>query len=207
MRPYVLPPDPPHLTLFYDREDTDWYKDKFAKLQGQDWDIVCGDILVAPEGVSAVGMLAADQLVWYQMTDTACPYVSLAINPGNTARELGPMVKRSAALNDWTHTQILGLAFSTSVGVYKISSHTVNKSTFEHVTLDREHGREYSDHDGVADMLDSLQDTLWSTSPTDVGSCDWVPPITFKTNTDCPIWIPQYPHKPLAEAPTQSQAY
>ena len=29
LEPYTSPPDPPHVTLFYDRLQTDWYQDNF----------------------------------------------------------------------------------------------------------------------------------------------------------------------------------
>jgi len=40
IEPYVSPPDPPHVTLFYDRLQTDWYLDKFQdQLEGNSWEI------------------------------------------------------------------------------------------------------------------------------------------------------------------------
>ena len=38
LEPYISPLDPPHVTLFYDRIQTDWYQESFQdQLEGHDW--------------------------------------------------------------------------------------------------------------------------------------------------------------------------
>ena len=40
LEPYISPPDPPHVTLFYDRLQTDWYQEMFQdQLEGHKWTI------------------------------------------------------------------------------------------------------------------------------------------------------------------------
>ncbi|XP_070403834.1 uncharacterized protein [Nothobranchius furzeri] len=62
VHPYVSPPDPPHLTLFYDRHDSVWYKEAFQNhLEGQQWCVQTTDIYAAPEGVAAAANLTQEQ--------------------------------------------------------------------------------------------------------------------------------------------------
>ncbi|XP_023198413.1 uncharacterized protein K02A2.6-like isoform X2 [Xiphophorus maculatus] len=93
---YVSPPDPPHVTLFYDRDVSEWYQEPFlSTLEETTWE--------------------------------------------HQAKELGPMMKRSLAATDWIATAVpdVGLA-----------------------------------------------------------SCS---PNSFQVDSERPLWIPQYPHKPAAE--------
>uniref|UniRef100_A0A3P8VXG3 Gypsy retrotransposon integrase-like protein 1 n=1 Tax=Cynoglossus semilaevis TaxID=244447 RepID=A0A3P8VXG3_CYNSE len=200
IEPYVSPPDPPHVTLFYDRLQTDWYLDKFQdQLEGNSWEIKTQNIYVAPEGVAAGVDLTPDQLDWYMMGDEAAPHVSLALHPRHQAKELGGMVKRALAQTDWQLTQIPQVHFSPTTNTYRIMLCAVNTATLEHEQIARHHGREKTDHEGAKAMLNTLPDHLWADDPTDVGLTD-CPPVKFSVNTDTPIWIRQYPHKPQAEA-------
>lgn len=199
IEPYVSPPDPPHVTLFYDTLQTEWYQDLFQdQLQDHTGRIDSKNIYVAPEGVAAGVELTTDQQTWYMLSDEAVPHISLALHPQHQAKELGGMVKRSLAQTDWQTTNLPHIQFSPSTKTYKIIVDAVNTATFAHDQVTRQHGREKTDHHLAQHILNSLPAHLWADGPTDVGltSC---PPVSFTTNTDTPIWIHQYPHRPQAE--------
>lgn len=101
LEPYIPPPDPPHVTLFYDRNDDVMYQEQFRdNVEGATWSLEGGYLYVAPEGVAAAIHLTVDQLHWYKMYEDANPHVSLALHPGHQAKELGSIVKRAAAAGD-----------------------------------------------------------------------------------------------------------
>lgn len=100
--PSIPPSDPPHVTLFYDRDTTEWYQDKFRKqLEGQVWQIHCNYLYIGNEGVAAAVYFTSEQEAWYRMSDEAVPHVSLSLHPEHEAKELGGMVKRASAETDW----------------------------------------------------------------------------------------------------------
>uniref|UniRef100_A0A3B5M0X8 Peptidase A2 domain-containing protein n=1 Tax=Xiphophorus couchianus TaxID=32473 RepID=A0A3B5M0X8_9TELE len=112
LAPYGPTPDLPHVTLFYDRDQTEWFQEQFeTHLAGVDWTVFSQDIYVAPEGVAAAVDLTHDQSFWYKMQDEAVPHISLALHPGHQARELGGVVKRSLAVSDWQATVNTDLFF------------------------------------------------------------------------------------------------
>lgn len=194
LHPYVAPPDPPHVTLFYDRQNTEWYEEQFSsQIEGTDWSIATDSIYVAPIGVVAGVNLLPAQLQWYMMEDEAAPHVSLALHPDHQAKELGSIVKTAKQQTDWKQLtpQIM---YSSTAKTYKIQVSCTDQALMEHVQISRHHGREKTDHPDSAAMLDSLPNSLWATGPTDVGLVD-CPPVTFSLNTTDPIWLPQYPHK------------
>ncbi|XP_026043069.1 uncharacterized protein LOC113033468 [Astatotilapia calliptera] len=200
LHPYVPPPDPPHVTLFYDRHDTTWYQHMFQEqCEGRAWSLNMSCIFAAPEGVAAAVTFTTDQLQWYMMSDEAAPHVSLALHPGHQAKELGGMVKRSLAATDWTPTKLPQVLFSPSTKTYQILNDCFNSSTLQHGVVSGSHGREHTDHCDAAPLLDSLPDCLWSLGPTDVGLVD-VEPVSFQLSSATPLWQPQYPHRPEAEA-------
>nr|XP_015798270.2 uncharacterized protein LOC107374635 [Nothobranchius furzeri] len=199
VHPYVSPPDPPHLTLFYDRHDSVWYKEAFQNhLEGQQWCVQTTDIYAAPEGVAAAANLTQEQLAWYMMGDEAVPHVSLALHPAHQAKELGGMVKRSLATTDWRSTPLPQVSYSESTQTFKITAACSNSTHLQQETISRSHGRERTDHPDALIMLDLLPTSLWSTGPTDVGLVS-IPPVTFHLKDHAPLWVPQYPHKPYAE--------
>lgn len=170
LEPYFPPPDPPHVTLFYDRLQTEWYEDRFQnQLQGEDWTLQIEHIYVAPEGVAAGVKLTAEQQVWYRMSDEAAPHVSLAIHPKHQAKELGGVVKRALAQTDWVDTDIPFVQYSQTAKTSRIYVRTTNTATLEHELITRHHGREKTDHYLAAEMVNSLPDHLWADGPTDVG--------------------------------------
>ncbi|XP_028809289.1 uncharacterized protein LOC114763697 [Denticeps clupeoides] len=202
LHPYVPPPDPPHLTLFYDRHDTTWYQHLFQEnCEGHQWSITTSCLFAAPEGVAAAVTLTPEQEQWYMMSAEAAPHISLALNPGHQAKELGGIVKRAIAATDWVNTRLPYVLFSESTSTYQIlpTSSSINSAVLHHDTLSRSHGREMTDHCDSHSILDSIPHSLWSQGPTDVG-CVGIPPVTFTLHTSAPVWQSQYPHKPQAEA-------
>ncbi|KAL4003993.1 alpha-1-acid glycoprotein 1 [Sarotherodon galilaeus] len=169
---YSEPRDPYHVTLFYDKEEDDTYREQFeSDLEGETWKVKTHNIYIGPEGVAAAVKLTDEQLPWYNVGEDSAPHITLAVHVGHEARELGPMVKR-ALDNSWWQ---------------------------EHKEISRTHGREKTDHPDAVAELPKLPDTLWSRGPTDVGlaSCS---PVLFELKSDAPINKPQYRHKPEADA-------
>ncbi|XP_061735441.1 uncharacterized protein LOC133538125 [Nerophis ophidion] len=198
IHPYVAPPDPPHMTLFYDREDTQWYEEQFSRdIEGTNWALSTNNIYVAPIGVAAEVSLTPEQLQWYMMSDEASPHVSLALHPEHQAKELGSIVKTAQLQTDWQRVGS-SLWYSPATQIYKIQVYCTDHALLEHAQISRHHGREKTDHPEAALLLDSLPDSLWSTGPTDVGLVD-CPPVTFKLKNNNPVWVPQYPSKKDAE--------
>ena len=200
MEPYLTPPDPPHVTLFYDRMQTDWYQENFQdQLEGHEWTIESRNIYVAPEGVAAAVVLTEEQSSWYMMSEEAAPHVSLALHPQHQAKELGGIIKRALTQTDWIDTTIPQIQYSSAAKTYRINVTGTDTATLEHLQITRQHGRELTDHHLAAGMIDTLPSHLWAQGPTDVGVVDCTP-ITFKVQSGEPLWIRQYPHKPQAEA-------
>lgn len=199
LEPYVSPPDFPHVTLFYDGLQTDWYQENFQdQLEGRDWHINTHNIYVAPEGVAAGVDLTSEQLPWYMMAEEAAPHVSLALHPQHQAKELGSIVKRALLQSDWVHTQLPQVQYSAQARTYRIQVSGEDTVTLEHAQISRHHGRERTDHVESAALLAKLPEHLWAQGPTDVGQVK-CKPITFQVREGSPIWIRQYPHKPQAE--------
>ncbi|XP_069025015.1 uncharacterized protein [Embiotoca jacksoni] len=136
VHPYVPPPDPPHLTLFYDRDGDECYLEAFQEqIQGKIWQLHTGDILVGQEGVAAIGELSTEQELWFKMSDTSFPHVSLALHPQHEARELGPMVKRGHDCQDWESTCIPRVLRSRSLNMFRIHNSTSDVITLEHLWI------------------------------------------------------------------------
>ncbi|XP_048853493.1 uncharacterized protein LOC125721578 [Brienomyrus brachyistius] len=200
LEPYVPPPDPPHVTLFYDRNSTEWYGDLFSEqLEGHEWQVASQNIYVGPEGVASAVHLSPEQLPWYRMGEEAVPHVSLALHPKHQAKDLGPMVKRATSATDWVLTQIPQISYSPSCSSYCIQTKVTDTARLQHEQLSRDHGREKMDHPGAAALLASLPNSLWSTSPTDVGLVDCTPVDFLLHPSAGPLWVKQYQHKPAAE--------
>ena len=163
-------PDPPHCTLYYDRRSDLVYHSEFEdKIQSTQYDLHVDGIYIGEEGVAAAITLTSDLQMWYEMSGSASPHVSLALHAGHQAKELGQMVKTLVTLTDWQPTQIPRLFVSPSTRAYRIQYQTTVVGTCEHNTLTRHHGRERTDGDGSHSMLQTLPPSLWSAGPFDVG--------------------------------------
>ncbi|KAL4008228.1 hypothetical protein ACER0C_002080 [Sarotherodon galilaeus] len=98
---YSEPRDPYHVTLFYDKEEDDTYREQFeSDLEGETWKVKTHNIYIGPEGVAAAVKLTDEQLPWYNVGEDSAPPITLAVHVGHEARELGPMVKW-ALDNSW----------------------------------------------------------------------------------------------------------
>lgn len=200
LHPYTPPPDPLHVTLYYDRHGDELYQQAFYNdIEGTEWGIQSTCVWVGKEGVAAGVDLTPEQLVWYKGSAEASPHISLAVHANHQAKDLGPMCKRLSQLTDWQFSQIPQVLFSPSEGAYKITQGATDMVLLEHRQVERWHGREKTDHEDAAKMLTTLPEELWSAGPTDVGFCSHIPPITFDLTDTTPIWQTQYKHKPAAE--------
>lgn len=93
LEPYVQPHDLLHVTLFYDRDHTDWYNDAVSNsIEGKKWEITSESICIGPEGVAAGVQMTPKPLEWYEISETAAPHISLAVHPAHQPKELGQMV-------------------------------------------------------------------------------------------------------------------
>ncbi|XP_047440947.1 uncharacterized protein LOC125007992 [Mugil cephalus] len=118
LQPLLSPPDPPHVTLFYDRTQCEWYQEQFQEqLEDKEWTVHSQNIYVAPEGVAAGVNLTTEQLIWYKMADEAAPHISLALHPEHEAKELGSIVKRSLQQTDWAQTSVPQVQYSASTAI------------------------------------------------------------------------------------------
>ncbi|XP_065328147.1 uncharacterized protein LOC135933842 [Pelmatolapia mariae] len=196
---YTPPRDPYHVTLFYDRDDDDTYRENFENdLEGQIWSVRCHNIYVGPEGVAAAAKLTEEQLLWYEMGSDSAPHVTLAVHVGHQARELGPMVRRALDNSWWQSTQIPNVWYAPQCKTYRITCLSNDAVVVEHKEISRTHGREKTDHPDAVAALSQLPDCLWSTGPTDVGLAN-CSPVLFQLKSEVPIERPQYRHKPEAE--------
>ncbi|XP_029367849.1 uncharacterized protein LOC115049619 [Echeneis naucrates] len=201
LHPYTPPPDPLHVTLYYDRNGDELYQQAFySDAEGVGWEIQSTCVWVGKEGVAAAVELTPEQLRWYEGAADASPHISLAIHANHQAKDLGPMCKRLSQLTDWQPTQIPQVLFSPSEGAYQITQTAEDTAVLEHRQIERWHGREKTDHVDAAAMLRALPDSLWSAGSTDVGFCSHISPVTFDLTDSTPIWQTQYRHKPAAEA-------
>lgn len=196
---YSPPRDPYHVTLFYDRENDDVYREQFeSELEGQTWNMGSHNIYVGPEGVAAAVKLMDEQLPAWNMGSDSAPHITLAVHDGHQAKEVGSMVKRALDNAWWQGTQIPNVWYAPKCKTYRITCLSNNAVILEHQEISRTHGRERTDHPDAVAELSKMPDTLWSTGPMDVGlaSCS---PVLFQLKTEAPINRPQYRHKPEAE--------
>ncbi|KAL3968317.1 cyclic AMP-dependent transcription factor ATF-6 beta [Sarotherodon galilaeus] len=105
---YSSPRDPFHVTLFYDRDDDDVYREAFqSELEGQTWNVQTQNIYVGPEGVAAVVKLTDEQLSWYNMGSDSAPHITLAVHEGHQAKELGTMAFTMTSLAQQRLSKVL----------------------------------------------------------------------------------------------------
>ncbi|KAL3969276.1 trafficking protein particle complex subunit 9 [Sarotherodon galilaeus] len=196
---YSSPRDPYHVTLFYDRDDDDVYREAFqSELEGQTWNVQTQNIYAGPEGVGAVVKLTDEQLPWYNMGSDSAPHITLAVYEGHQAKELGTMVKRALDNAWWQPTQVPNVCYAPKCKTYRITCVSSDTVILEHQQISRTHGSERTDHPDAVAELSKLPDTLWSTGPTDVGLAH-CSPVLFQLKSETPISRPQYKHKPDAE--------
>ncbi|KAL3976869.1 [histone H3]-lysine4 N-trimethyltransferase MLL3 [Sarotherodon galilaeus] len=114
---YSEPRDPYHVTLFYDKEEDDTYREQFeSDLEGETWKVKTHNIYIGPEGVAAAVKLTDEQLPWYNVGEDSAPHITLAVHVGHEARELGPMVKR-ALDNSWWQAPCVAACTAASLAV------------------------------------------------------------------------------------------
>ncbi|XP_042070941.1 uncharacterized protein LOC121812529 [Haplochromis burtoni] len=196
---YSPPRDPFHVTLYYDRNDDEIYKDLFqSELEGQTWNVCSQNIYVGPEGVAAAVNLTDNQRPWFKMGPDSVPHITLAVHESHQAKELGTMVRRALGEPGWQPTQIPDVWYSPKCKTYRITCQSEDTVMLEHEQISRIHGRERIDHADAVAALATLPDTLWSAGPTDVGQAT-CSPVLFQLKSETPIWKPQYRQKREAE--------
>ena len=58
--------------------------------------------------------------------------------------------------------------------------------------LERDHGREHTNHPNTDYYLKDVPEKLWTTGPYDVGKVNSEVEMTLKNPHDTPVWRPQY---------------
>ena len=142
LNPYAPPPDPLHVTLFYDRDETWVYHDAFMAVEGAGVQVDTRCLFAGPEGIAAVVELNGELLQYYAIAKEAVPHITLAVHSDHQAKELGPMTKRLLKVSDWVPTQITSVSYSASEKAYKITQVTQDTVLLEHRQIERFHGRE-----------------------------------------------------------------
>lgn len=119
---YSPPRDPYHVTLYYDRDDDEIYRDHFqSELEGQTWNVCSQNIYVGPEGVAAAVKLTEEQRPWFNMGPDSVPHITLAVHEGHQAKEMGTMVRRALDEACWQATQIPDVWYSPKCKIYRIT--------------------------------------------------------------------------------------
>ena len=130
------------------------------------------EIYLGPEGVAAATLLDDNIDPWFQMTT---PHLTLAVARHHEAKNLGPMIARARAVQEWTPMDNPAIHVNPSREFIRISfPDTTAKCVAEHVERERTPEpptppeREPEDPE-VKAMLDSLPSSLWATGPYDMG--------------------------------------
>ncbi|XP_032365890.1 uncharacterized protein LOC116683813 [Etheostoma spectabile] len=170
LHPYMTPLDHVHCTMHVaDDVDTPYDDDWVEHMAHHSPTIVCQGIYCGKEGVAAKVLLTEWEQPWYTLSDTAAPHVTLAVGFGQQARSLGPMIKRSSTLT-WRPTPTPDLLKAEEEDMWFFTApYTMDASIPESLPLPREHGLPCSDHPGATAILNTVPDSLWTTSPHDVG--------------------------------------
>ncbi|XP_046891656.1 uncharacterized protein LOC124477723 [Hypomesus transpacificus] len=192
LHPYGPPPDPPHCTYNYLRAPDEVYQEAWqTHKEGKTETIRSRDIYVGKEGVAAYCELTPDQMAWYTLTTESVPHITLSVAAGGEARCLGPMVKKALTMT-WLPTTAPKLHVNAAGDMWRISDTQDNEGDMEEVELERDHGREHTNHPNTDHYLKDVPDKLWTTGPYDVGRVTSEIGMTLKNPSDTPIWRPQY---------------
>ncbi|XP_056875472.1 uncharacterized protein LOC130517549 [Takifugu flavidus] len=194
------PPDPPHVTLFYDKDNDLTYQEWFnSSLDGQNWVVSVSGIVLGPQGVAAPVHLTPEQLQHYKMGTDSAPHITLAVAMGRQAKALGPMVAEANTIKDWVSLELRDLWTSTShpkLRFIKISCEIA--VVLQHRQLQRHHGAEDSNDREAEVALTDLPPHMWVNHQADVGLVQTAP-VTFQIDMTDPVFIPQYPIKTEAQ--------
>lgn len=190
------PPDPLHVTLFYDVEADLEYQEWFELHRtGQKWNVSSPGLLLGPEGLAAVVLLTPDQKTSYKMGGDTAPHISLALTRGHMAKQFGPMVKRGNQVADWEETNVAGVFKSKQAPDFTyFKGPSCTEVVLEHQQLTRWHGAEDVNDPEAEKHLADLTPSFWVSHQADVG-CLPIPPVTFKLDNSTPVCLRQYPIK------------
>ncbi|XP_029298122.1 uncharacterized protein LOC115015101 [Cottoperca gobio] len=113
------------------------------------------------------------------------------LSGGAEARSLGPMVKKARTMN-WLPTNIARIWKSDDETMWKITHHSMDVGILEQHELERDHGREHTNHPDTEETLKTVPHYLWATGDYDVG---YVPnhqvSVTLRPG-QMSCWLPQY---------------
>lgn len=198
LHPTEPPADPPHCTMNYslspdENYDTLWSGLEFESEVHGHPAVKVREIYVGKQGVAAAVELTSELQVLYALQETSAPHITLLIQSGGEAKNMGPMVKAGVDATDWVPTQNVNLHYSQANDMYRIAHTSEVKLIPEKHLLSRTHGRENTDHENTQLMLVDFPDTFWTKGGADVGLIPMAPVvIELKTGT-VPIYRPQYP--------------
>uniref|UniRef100_A0A8C6SCH9 ribonuclease H n=1 Tax=Neogobius melanostomus TaxID=47308 RepID=A0A8C6SCH9_9GOBI len=85
-----------------------------------------------------------------------------------------------------------GVMYSSSTQAYKVDIGIAKDETVaEEEILSRSHGRELTDHEGAADMLQRFSEDLWARGPSDIGRCTKMDPVILEVVPGSRVYVPQ----------------
>nr|XP_040060401.1 uncharacterized protein LOC120835481 isoform X2 [Gasterosteus aculeatus aculeatus] len=190
---YGPPIDPPHCTYNYLRTPDEEYTEAWEQeREGVQEPIRVTDIYVGTEGVAAHCELTETQAQWYELSHDSEPHVTLAIAAGHEARSLGPMMKRAKKVTSWCPTDSPLLHYSPDKTLWRIAHCSRENSILEKQELERQHGRELSDHPAAEELLNQMPEHLWAKGDWDVGCTHHHSVHVEKNAGQPPVWKPQY---------------
>lgn len=143
---YFPPRDPYHVTLFYDRDNDDIYRDQFqSELEGHTWNVRSHNIYVGPEGVAAAVKFTDKQRPCYNMGPDSAHHITLVVHEGHQVKEMGMIVKRALDEDWWQATQISDVSYSPKCKTYHIIFLSNDAVVLDHEQISRTHGRDGRD--------------------------------------------------------------
>jgi len=197
---YRDPLDPYHVTYNFTCHDDLEYGERWEQFrEGIRDEIKTTSIMVGPEGIAAVVELTAEQRDWFKLGEESRPHVTLGVAHNHHSKNLGPMIKRACEAT-FEPLGREGLIFVSSDGMFKrfeIEAWDVTMN--EKVEKERKIEGDNQDHALAERMLAEIPHDIWTTHPHDVGMIKGMATIVLKTDTEKPVWRPQYPLKEAQE--------
>lgn len=166
--PYAHPPTLDyHCTLQYFPTVDCERNDKWLKQQPRTVPIIMRDIFIGPEG-AAVAVEETPYVASQHTIKDSLPHVTLLINPGHRARDLGPMVAEASKLK-WLPTDRPQVWQTEGEKYFKLRAKAEGLSVPQVVRLPETRPKEMTVEERWTQMLSRVPPELWSAHETDVG--------------------------------------
>ncbi|XP_046899564.1 uncharacterized protein LOC124483259 isoform X1 [Hypomesus transpacificus] len=198
--PYAHPPTLDyHCTLQYFPTVDCERNDKWLKQQPRTVPIIMRDIFIGPEGAAVAVEETPYEASQHTIKDSL-PHVTLLINPGHRARDLGPMVAEASKLK-WLPTDRPQVWQTEGEKYFKLRAKAEGLSVPQVVRLPETRPKEMTVEERWTQMLSRVPPELWSAHETDVGLIKSAQPVQVTLKPGCrPPRVRQYPLKKETEA-------